>query len=52
MTKEGALRDLKSLAEAVSVVSENQEKQNWVVSRFVWQNWNQRLKKIIKALES
>lgn len=50
MTKEEALRDLKSLAEAVSVMSYNQKIKGWVVNEFVWQNWNERLKKIVKAL--
>lgn len=51
MTKEEAIRELKSLAEAVSVMAENQQRCGWTVSPFVFQNWALRFSKIIAALE-
>jgi hypothetical protein len=52
MTKQEALRDLKALAEAVDVLSTNQQTNRWPVSPFVFQNWMMRLKKIVKTLEA
>ena len=51
MSKQNAIRDLKSLTEAVSVMSENQQKSGWTISPFVYQNWILRLNKIVAALE-
>jgi len=51
MTKEEAIRELKSLAEAASVMAENQQRCGWTVSPFVFQNWILRLNRIIAALD-
>jgi hypothetical protein len=52
MTKEEALKDLKSIANAVSVMGENHALLGLPISKFVVQSWILRLGKIIAALEA
>ena len=49
MTKEEALKDLKALANAVSVMGKNHAL--FPISKLVIQNWVLRLDKIVAALE-